>query len=91
MMTIPMIYDSNSNWISSADVPTSIANGATNFRITTNDWIDALHWMSKNTPKDSVIASWWDYGYWITSLGNRTTLADNATINSTRIQQLQKC
>lgn len=90
MLTIPMMYDSNSNWISSADVPTSIANGATNYRITTNDWVDALHWMSKNTPKDSVIASWWDYGYWITSLGNRTTLADNATINSTRIETIAK-
>jgi dolichyl-diphosphooligosaccharide---protein glycosyltransferase len=90
MLAIPMIYDSNSNWISSADVPTSIANGATNFRITTHDWIDALHWISKNTPKDSVIASWWDYGYWITSLGNRTTLADNATINSTRISTIAK-
>jgi dolichyl-diphosphooligosaccharide---protein glycosyltransferase len=90
ILTIPMMYDSNSNWISSADVPTSIANGATNFRITTPDWTDALHWMSKNTPKDSVIASWWDYGYWITSLGNRTTLADNATINSTRIATIAK-
>ncbi|MDQ6724082.1 MAG: peptidylprolyl isomerase [Thermoproteota archaeon] len=90
LLTIPMIYDSNSNWISSADVPTSLANGGTNYRVTTNDWIDALHWISKNTPKDSVIASWWDYGYWITSLGNRTTLADNATINSTRIAAIAK-
>lgn len=90
MLTIPMIYDSNSNWISSADVPTSIANGGTNYRVTTNDWIDTLHWISNNTPKDSVIASWWDYGYWITSLGNRTTLADNATINSTRIATIAK-
>ena len=46
--------------------------------------------MSKNTPKDSVVASWWDYGYWITSLGNRTSLADNATINSTRIESIAK-
>ena len=90
MITIPMIYDSSSNWISSADVPTSIANGGTSYRITTNDWIDALNWMSKNTPKDSVVASWWDYGYWITSLGNRTSLADNATINSTRIESIAK-
>ena len=90
MITIPMIYDSSSNWISSADVPTSIANGGTSYRITTNDWIDALNWMSKNTPKDSVVASWWDYGYWITSLGNRTSLADNATINSTRIETIAK-
>jgi dolichyl-diphosphooligosaccharide---protein glycosyltransferase len=90
LLTIPMIYDNNSNWISSSDVPASIANGATNYRLTTNDWIDTLHWLSNNTPKDSVIASWWDYGYWITSLGNRTSLADNATINSTRIESIAK-
>ena len=90
LITIPMIYNNSSNWISSADVPTSIANGGTNYRIKTSDWIDALNWMSKNTPKDSVIASWWDYGYWITSLGNRTTLVDNATINSTKIETVAK-
>jgi dolichyl-diphosphooligosaccharide--protein glycosyltransferase len=90
MLTIPMVYDSNTNWISSADVPTSIANGGTNYRLTTNDWIDTLKWISQNTPNDSVIASWWDYGYWITAMGNRTTLADNATINQTRIETIAK-
>jgi len=54
------------------------------------DWIDALDWISNNTPKDSVVASWWDYGYWITTLANRTSLADNATINQTRIAELAK-
>ncbi len=90
MLTIPMVYDKNTNWISSADVPTSISNGGTNYRLTTNDWIDTLDWMSKNTPKNSTIASWWDYGYWITVLGNRTSLADNATINQTRIETIAK-
>jgi dolichyl-diphosphooligosaccharide--protein glycosyltransferase len=90
LLTIPMIYPPNSNWLSLADIPTSIANGGTGYRVTTTDWIDALEWIDKNTPKDSVIASWWDYGYWITTLGNRTSLADNATINQTRIAALAK-
>lgn len=85
-----IVYPRNFNWISSADIPPSIANGATGFRIQVDDWTDALDWISNNTPKDSVIASWWDYGYWITTLGNRTTLADNATINQTRIQTIAK-
>jgi dolichyl-diphosphooligosaccharide--protein glycosyltransferase len=54
------------------------------------DWIDALNWISNNTPQDSVVASWWDYGYWITTLANRTSLADNATINQTRIAELAR-
>ncbi|MGA8485117.1 MAG: peptidylprolyl isomerase [Nitrososphaeraceae archaeon] len=85
-----ILIPSNSNWISSADIPPSISNGGTGYRLKVNDWIDALHWIANNTPKNSVIASWWDYGYWITTLGNRTSLADNATINQTRIATIAK-
>jgi len=49
-----------------------------------------MDWIKNNTEPDAVIASWWDYGYWITTLGNRTSLADNATINMTRIEQIAK-
>ncbi len=90
MLSIPLFFPANSNWISSADVPAAIANGGTGFRLSTDDWTHALDWISKNTEQDAVIASWWDYGYWITALGNRTTLADNATINQTRIERLAK-
>ncbi len=90
MLSIPMFYPSNSNWVSSADIPTAIANGGTGFRIQSDDWINAMDWLSKNTEPDAVVASWWDYGYWITTLGNRTTLADNATLNHTRIQSIAK-
>jgi len=76
--------------LSSADIPPSIANGGTGFRVKTDDWISALDWISANTSSNSVIASWWDYGYWITTLGNRTSLADNATINQTRIATIAK-
>ena len=90
MLSIPLFYPSNANWVSSADVPTAIANGGTGFRLQTEDWIDAMDWISKNTEPDAVIASWWDYGYWITTLGNRPSLADNATLNHTRIQSIAK-
>ena len=90
MLSIPMFYPSNSNWVSSADVPTAIANGGTGFRVQSDDWINAMDWLSKNTEPNAVIASWWDYGYWITTLGNKPTLADNATLNHTRIQSIAK-
>lgn len=95
-VSIPLIdrngylYPQNYNWIDSADIPPSIANGGTGFRIAIPDWINALEWISKNTPDNAVIASWWDYGYWITTLGNKTSLADNATINQTRISTIAK-
>jgi dolichyl-diphosphooligosaccharide--protein glycosyltransferase len=90
LLSIPLFYPSNSNWVSSADIPTAIANGGTGFRLQSDDWINAMDWLSKNTEPDAVIASWWDYGYWITTLGNKPTLADNATLNHTRIQSIAK-
>jgi dolichyl-diphosphooligosaccharide--protein glycosyltransferase len=90
MLSIPMFYPSNSNWLSSADIPAAIANGGTGFRTQTDDWTGAMEWIEQNTEEDAVIASWWDYGYWITTLGSRTTLADNATLNQTRIETIAR-
>jgi dolichyl-diphosphooligosaccharide--protein glycosyltransferase len=52
------------------------------------DWINALNWMRVNLKSTDVVASWWDYGYWITTIANKTTLADNGTINSTQIARI---
>ena len=74
---------------SPADGAVSLANGATAYsRVTSNDWIQALHWMATSTPADSVVVSWWDYGYWFAVMGNRTSTVDNATLNGTRIAQV---
>lgn len=50
-----------------------------------HDWEETLTWMKTNLPGTSVVVSWWDYGYWITPIGNMTTVNDNGTINQTRI------
>ncbi len=74
---------------SPADTGVSLTNGATiYYRSSFSDWIQALQWVRQSTPTNAVIISWWDYGYWFTVMGNRTTLVDNATLNSTRIQQV---
>jgi dolichyl-diphosphooligosaccharide--protein glycosyltransferase len=52
------------------------------------DWFDALNWMRYNLPSDAVVASWWDYGYWITAISDRRSLVDNATFNATQIEQV---
>ena len=67
--------------------PASITIGfkAPNGAVTTyDDWYQALDWLQRNTPQNSVIASWWDYGYWLT-LANRTLVVDGATLNSTQV------
>jgi dolichyl-diphosphooligosaccharide--protein glycosyltransferase len=44
--------------------------------------------MSDNLDNDAVVASWWDYGYWITDMANTTTIIDNSTVNTTQIAQI---
>lgn len=39
-------------------------------------WQKAMSWVRENTPTDSVFAHWWDYGYWIQSIGERATVLD---------------
>ena len=56
--------------------------------MTTDDWPRALEWMRTQTPPDAVIMSWWDYGYWIETLGERATLTDNLTVSTARIQEI---
>ena len=45
---------------------------------------------NSNTPEDARIMAWWDYGYQITAISNRTTLADGNTWNHEHIALLGK-
>lgn len=38
-----------------------------------------------NSDEDSKVAAWWDYGYQIGGMADRTTLVDNNTWNNTHI------
>jgi len=87
LFTIPLIYPTTGNWISSVDFPATILTGGTSYP-PSNDWIETLEWIKINTPEDSIIASWWDYGYWITTVAERTTLIDNATLGSWQISKV---
>jgi dolichyl-diphosphooligosaccharide--protein glycosyltransferase len=90
VLIIPLMVPTNGNWVSASDIPPTILNGGTAFTMSTNDWKESLEWIKSNTPQDSVVAAWWDYGYWITTMSERATLADNATIDTKRIQKIAK-
>ena len=89
-LIIPLMVPSDSNWVNAAKAPPTILNGGSNYNIATSDWLDAMRFLKENTPQDSVVASWWDYGYWITTLGERKSIADNATLIDWRIKQMAK-
>ena len=88
LLTVPLAYPEEINWVSFiSDAPPTIVNGGTQFLLSSNDWSDAMYWLNEKTPEDSVIAAWWDYGYWISTLGERKTLSDNATLLDWQIKK----
>jgi dolichyl-diphosphooligosaccharide--protein glycosyltransferase len=89
LFTIPLVYPTSNNWINTIDFPPTILNGGTSYP-PSNDWSETLEWIKTNTPEDSVIASWWDYGYWIQTMGDRASLADNSTSHDSIIKKIAK-
>jgi len=90
LLVIPISFPANGNWVTAGKAPPTILNGGSAYTVTTNDWLESMEWIKNNTPKDAVIASWWDYGYWISTLGERATIADNSTLNGSIIENLAK-
>ncbi len=39
-------------------------------------WQKAMKWVRDETPENAVFGHWWDYGYWVQSIGNRATVLD---------------
>jgi len=69
-------------------MPTTMASSSLPVRMNFDDWQEALTWMRESLPSDAVVVSWWDYGYWISVGANKTSLADNGTMNTTQIAQI---
>ncbi len=90
LLLLPLIYSGSgaSDVFTITDTPPTILTGGASFGTPTDDWTDALAWIKNSTHPDAVIASWWDYGYWISTVGERASLADNWTGNHTRIEML---
>jgi len=90
LLIIPMIYPVDANLITLSKAPPTILNGGSAFPVATTDWLDSMEWIKNNTPKDAVVAAWWDYGYWISTMGERATLADNSTTYTYIIENIAK-
>lgn len=55
-----------------------------------DDFREAYYWLKMNTESSAKIMSWWDYGYQISALTNRTTIVDNNAWNTTHIATVGK-
>ena len=90
LLLMPLAYSGTgaTDVFTITDVPPTILTGGASFSVPTGDWLDALAWIKNGTPPDAIIAAWWDYGYWISTVGERASLADNATMDHKRIERL---
>lgn len=59
--------------------------------IIVDDYRQAYWWLRDTTPLDSRVLAWWDYGYQINGIAERTTLADGNTWNHEHIAMLGRC
>lgn len=57
-------------------------------RIIFDDFREAYSWLRHNTHENSKVMSWWDYGYQISAMANRTVIVDNNTWNNTHISRV---
>jgi dolichyl-diphosphooligosaccharide--protein glycosyltransferase len=79
--------------IDGAFVPTAISSasipvGGAALSEPVGAWLDAVNWLKNNVDSTDAVVMWWDYGNWLTDLGNVTSLADNTTVNSTQIENI---
>ncbi|MEM0056885.1 MAG: STT3 domain-containing protein [Candidatus Geothermarchaeota archaeon] len=88
LIILSMLYYGFNLGLSSADYPVTIVTGSAPITSASYDWFQALEYMYANVPSDAIVAAWWDYGYWISFIGQKRTLADNGTMNITRISLL---
>ena len=89
LLVIPLSLPENNKWSSWGDFPPTILYGGTSYsKSISNDWPDAMFWLKNNSPNDAVVAAWWDYGYWITTVSERSTLIDNSTLIDWQIKKM---
>ncbi|KAI6173511.1 Dolichyl-diphosphooligosaccharide--protein glycotransferase [Aphelenchoides besseyi] len=64
------------------------ARGHGGSRIIFDDFREAYYWLRQNTDENAKVMSWWDYGYQISGMANRTVIVDNNTWNNTQISRV---
>lgn len=89
-----LFYGNHCTWVTSEaySSPSIVlaARGNNGQKIIFDDFREAYFWLRQNTPEDAKVMSWWDYGYQITAMANRTVLVDNNTWNNTHIATVGK-
>jgi len=75
--------------LKAANTPPILATSSLPLARPAPDWLSALSWMRENL-HNAVVATWWDYGYWVAVVGNCNSTCDNSTTNTTQIVQIAR-
>lgn len=75
---------------SSPSVIVNVGTTPTGAAVLYDDFREMYSWIRHNTPDNAKIMAWWDYGYQLAAMGNRTTIVDGNTWNSTHIATVGK-
>ncbi|KAJ8395778.1 hypothetical protein AAFF_G00028250 [Aldrovandia affinis] len=94
MLMLLMMFAVHCTWVTSnAYSSPSVVLASYNHDGTRNildDFREAYYWLRQNTEEHVRVMSWWDYGYQIAGMANRTTLVDNNTWNNSHIALVGK-
>jgi len=89
-----VFYTLHCSWVTSEaySSPSIVlaARGRDGGKIIFDDFRESYYWLRQNTAPDARVMSWWDYGYQITAMANRTVLVDNNTWNNSHIALVGK-
>ncbi|MFH1978679.1 MAG: STT3 domain-containing protein [Candidatus Aenigmatarchaeota archaeon] len=45
-------------------------------------WYEAMDFLKNDTPQNTSVLSWWDFGYWFQARGNRATIVDGGGVGN---------
>ncbi|KYM99134.1 Dolichyl-diphosphooligosaccharide--protein glycosyltransferase subunit STT3B [Cyphomyrmex costatus] len=94
MLMLLMMFTVHCTWVTSNaySSPSIVLASYSNDggRAILDDFREAYYWLAQNTANDARVMSWWDYGYQIAGMANRTTLVDNNTWNNSHIALVGK-
>ncbi|XP_048237606.1 dolichyl-diphosphooligosaccharide--protein glycosyltransferase subunit STT3B-like isoform X2 [Haliotis rufescens] len=94
MLMMLMLFAVHCTWVTSSaySSPSIVlaSYGQGGSRTILDDFREAYYWLRQNTHDKARVMSWWDYGYQIAGMGNRTTLVDNNTWNNSHIALVGK-
>ncbi|CAD5111386.1 DgyrCDS700 [Dimorphilus gyrociliatus] len=94
MMMMLMLFAVHCTWVTSNaySSPSIVlsSGGHDGSRNILDDFREAYYWLRQNTDDKARVMSWWDYGYQIAGMANRTTLVDNNTWNNSHIALVGK-